>query len=93
MNVEKIRAEFEGWVVTQGSSVKRCDPDDPNKIIYMYIETQAMWLAWHASRAAMIIDLPEKMPNEDAGEDADTWFNRAIDECRESIHAAGAKTK
>jgi len=83
MSNEKIRENFEAWAITQGSSVKRCDPDDPNKIIYMYVETQAMWLAWHASRAAIEVELPDWFdPYGGSGEQA-YWrieVDRAIEE-------------
>ena len=80
-NEEKMRQEFEEWA-RNGNFV-----DSGRDAIgrYRRQEVDYMWYAWKASREALVIEMPEYL--------ADFVYNDAIEDCRESIHAAGVKTK
>lgn len=102
---DKIRGEFEAWVVTLGSSVMKCGTKDSPSDVYSYVETQAMWMAWQASRESLVIELPPVRPEPTSSGDAlrsdgeaATWNiwvgdKLAKKECREAIEAAGLKVK
>ena len=57
---EKIRREFEEWfyeysLPCEGDWFKRDSCGD-----YDYPSTHDAWMGWQASRAAMVVELPEK---------------------------------
>ena len=58
--MEKMREEFEGWVITRnvcikyGAKLRTC----PDGSYYDY-RINDRWLAWKASRAALCVKLPE----------------------------------
>lgn len=102
--MSQMREEFEAWVVTQGSSIMRCGTIHDPSPVYMYVETQAMWLAWKASREALAVELPVlgsevPMPENPHTDDEKyrvacaNGYNAAIELCRQSIEAAGVKVK
>jgi len=55
MDIEKLRAEFELWCRrTQGGSGRRNDDGE-----YISEDWEYSWWAWQASRAALVVELPE----------------------------------
>jgi len=60
----KMREEFEVWAVSQCSSIKR-SVAMPER--YATDFTQGAWLGWQASRAAVVIELPEPATPETFG--------------------------
>ena len=60
MSMERMREEFEGWVITRnvcikyGAKLRTC----PDGSYYDY-RINDRWLAWKASRAALCVKLPE----------------------------------
>jgi hypothetical protein len=79
---DKTDAEFEAWWQLQ-----------PHREQFEDVKEQ-MRNVWRASRAEMVIELPEdrRVRNlwaEAAG--ADMAYNDAVEECRNAIEAAGAK--
>ena len=84
-NEEKMRQEFEEFYLTQDTEAAahlNFIRDDGE---YGYHVTRMAWYAWKASREALVIEMPEYL--------ADFVYNDAIEDCRESIHAAGVKTE
>lgn len=57
---------------------------------YVYTSTEMAWRTWQASRAAVEIELDDKVMVED---EFDKGHNCAIDYCAEAIRAAGLKVK
>ena len=61
---EKMRAEFEEWMIantefdTQRTAFAMTKEEDQQ---YMCHRTNLAWLAWQASRAAMVVELPDAM--------------------------------
>ena len=59
--MEKMREEFEAWVITRnvcikyGAKLRMC----PDGSYYDY-RINDCWFAWKASRAALVVELPEK---------------------------------
>lgn len=53
---EKMREEFEAWASKQRLPVKK----DGVATTYAYKETDIAWQAWKASRAAVVVEFPEK---------------------------------
>ena len=80
-NEEKMRQEFEEWARNEHFV------DSGRDAIGRYRSQQVddMWYAWKASRESLVIEMPEYL--------ADFVYNDAIEDCRESIHAGGVKTK
>lgn len=91
---EKMRAEFEVAAKTaQGLDVTRL----PNGV-YRSFGTHQAWWAWQASRAALVVELPEKISQyntNDAGfvDPAAVEHDEAIDDCRAAIESAGVRVK
>jgi len=91
----KMRAEFEEWI-NQSEVFKNPEwLEDVGQ--YNYTSTQIMWEAWQASRAALVVELPE--------EPEDLWgampYDRGqvdgmivmLDDCKSSLDVAGVKYK
>lgn len=64
--------------------------DVDGSIFYKSTETQGQWNAWKASRAAIEIELPDKVMVED---EFDNGHNCAIDYCADAIRSAGLTVK
>lgn len=99
MNIEKKREEFEAAYMAS------MDTDLPPSVwlerrangSYASVSTKAAWWAWQASRAAIEIELP-KLLCEDEEEVGDDWsinecYNNGIKGCLVAIEAAGLKVK
>lgn len=88
--MKSSREQFDEWFDEYTSSAPgRC------KILrsgvgYRNIACQEQWEAWQASRAAIEIELPDKVMVED---EFDNGHNCAIDYCADAIRAAGLTVK
>ena len=51
---EQIRDGFESWCKTLGFNIDKFDGD------YIIASTDWAWKIWQASRAALVVELPEK---------------------------------
>lgn len=93
MNIENQK--FEEWRNEQIAALVRMGYQDAAKAFRDLgsVQWAGWWAGWQASRESLVIELPGKMPNEAAGEQADIWFNRAVDECGEAIVAVGLKVR
>jgi hypothetical protein len=60
---------------------------------YQFERVHLAWLFWQSSREAVVVELPERAPNDDryVGEPWDCGHNVALDECRAAIEAHGLK--
>lgn len=88
---ESMREDFEAWVKNHNARLCEDRFDQPEEIrldrqggVYIWANAESAWLAWQASRAALCVELPDS---------ADEQAIIAIYQCKESIHAAGVKTK
>ena len=99
---EKMREEFEEFV--KGTTVhdafwcfERSDSGDYVEYV-VHHHWQTWEKAWKASRESLVIELPNpisefnKSDNGFVNPEAQ-GYDDAIEDCRESIHAAGVKTK
>lgn len=75
--MDKSREQFDQWLKQQGLKPMAWIKDE-------------YWKVWKASRAAVEIELDEKVMVED---EFDKGHNCAIDYCAEAIRAAGLKVK
>ncbi|WP_239961310.1 hypothetical protein [Cronobacter sakazakii] len=75
--MDKSREQFDQWLKQQGLKPVAWIKDE-------------YWKVWKASRAAVEIELDEKVMVED---EFDKGHNCAIDYCAEAIRAAGLKVK
>lgn len=92
MNSEKIREQFESWVVEEAKrrdykfmdNVLKRDPSGE----YSTTWVDMAWMGWEASRASLVVELPEKW-----GEytEAGSAACDAIDSCREALDSLGIK--
>src|SRR5690606_41917342 len=100
---EKRRAEFEA-AITRVSLEAGFDEPNLMRHLYhgkdMYADSgvQAAWWGWQASRAALVVKLPEKISQyntDDTGfvSPAAAEHDEAIDDCRDAIEAAGVRVK
>lgn len=97
MSEDKVREEFEAWVADfhVGAPLTWYEYDVPEghehhgAIIYEDWDVQNTWRAWQASRAALVIDLPETDLTGAIG-----MTHKAVTKrCRTAIEAAGVKVK
>ena len=84
--VTTMREEFEVWVAGFWSVEIEFirDPDQWSGMEAIILSSA--WAAWRASRAALVIDLPDQLKT---FTEASDWYDNAIAECREAIEAAG----
>ena len=86
MSISKMQDEFEAWHRTVITGVppheKYSDGD------YMNQHVQRYWLGWQASRAALVIELPEACAT-----DIDGYWMLPRKDVRAAIQAAGVRVK
>ena len=91
--MKSSREQFEEWIY---KNMMRGVPFDievfdvDGSIFYKSTETQGQWNAWQASRAAIEIELPDKVMVED---EFDNGHNCAIDYCADAIRDSGLTVK
>lgn len=92
--MDKKREQFEAWYLRRWGHTEdnhdtlfEIGPDDD---CYYRLGVRMAYDAWQASRAAVEIELDEKVMVED---EFDKGHNCAIDYCAEAIRAAGLKVK
>lgn len=100
---DKMREEFEEWAAEEaevrGVGVLLGLMQDEHQDRYSMIWTQTAWMAWQASRSALVIELPPVYPEPEAPEEAiddshmDAFHaaNGMRHACAKAIEAAGAK--
>lgn len=89
---EKIRREFEEWfyeysLPCEGDWFKRDSCGD-----YDYPSTHDAWMGWQASRAALVVDLPE-LKSFNASDEPDFAYEVAIDDIKCALDDAGVAYK
>lgn len=93
MSIEKMREEFEAAFVEE--MVARCGEGYRSSVKFFFVEKEpdgtysnpiahAGWWAWQASRAALVIELPQE-----DGMDGHLWAPDVV----AAIEAAGVKVK
>ncbi len=93
-----MREEFEAWASSHFVDVGSGNPlkKGPNGHYGFYVVATA-WKAWQASRAALRVELPEKIgPHNMVGRHVlpeAAGYDDAIDDCREAIQKAGIEVK
>ncbi|NPW01846.1 hypothetical protein [Pseudomonas aeruginosa] len=88
---QAMREEFEAWASSHFVDVGSGNPlkKGPNGNYGFYVVATA-WKAWKASRAALRVELPEKMVHERNFYSAEyEAYNNAIDDCAEALQQAG----
>jgi hypothetical protein len=87
---DKMREEFEAW----HRSVVEGDPphEKYNSGDYRNQHVQRYWLGWQASRASLVIELPETI-GVYAHPESDREWVLDPDDVRAAIEAAGLKVK
>lgn len=83
--MDKLREEFEQWWNNKMAMCFYSQPKSQKETIY-----HASWLAWRASRASIVVELPEKVMIED---EFDNGHNCAIDYCAEAVRSIGLSIK
>ncbi|ELX3085692.1 hypothetical protein QKX51_005029, partial [Salmonella enterica] len=91
--MDESRKQFQSWFADEivGADVEFPEFEDGEYVageIYdeqLYVMLQAMYMAWTASRAAIEINLDDKVMVED---EFDKGHNCAIDYCADAIRAA-----
>lgn len=81
MSSDKMREEFEAWANSLFYPL-----DSYESGLYVKLLVQDMWAAWQASRAAVVVELPQQ-----SGVNLD--WNQAIRYCHQAIEASGLKVK
>ena len=82
---EKMREEFESWAI----SCHMCTYLDG--VEYRHQSTEWAWMAWQASRAALVVELPQKPYCAQGMAYPD--YSDALNDCREAIESVGVKCK
>lgn len=86
---EKMRAEFEAWLNSQGLESKW----KPERNAYEHFVAHFAYRAWVDSRAALVIELPERITKESGYSEDDEYYNLALKHCQHQIEAAGVRVK
>ena len=55
---EKMRECFEDWAKSEQISIEVFAEDEERAGEYYFLEAHCAWLAWQASRAALVVELP-----------------------------------
>ncbi|HFX0737047.1 TPA: hypothetical protein ACIDYX_001256 [Pseudomonas aeruginosa] len=88
-----MREEFEAWATKHRMPIHR----DGVVTDYAARCTDECWQAWKASRAALKVELPEKVgPHNMVGRHVlpeAAGYDDAIDDCREALQQAGIELK
>ena len=90
-----MREEFEQAVVNMHVS-HGVPPEDAVAFLetgsngYRSVSTKSAWWAWQASRECLVIELPKE---ENYVQSSETAMFFLLEDVRETIHAAGVKTK
>ncbi|MGQ6183073.1 hypothetical protein ACUNGU_08740 [Serratia sp. IR-2025] len=79
---EESRKQFEKYF----DDAYGCHPTDSHDPRHV----EVIWHVWQASRASIVVDVPEKVMIED---EFDNGHNCAIDYCAESIRSIGLSIK
>lgn len=92
MSTEQLREEFERWLISTGESA------DSQNGIYLSPIANISWAAWRASRALMVVKLPEKVSQQNTDSNGYVLpvaesYDEAIDDCADAIRAAGITVK
>lgn len=91
MSADKMREEFEAWA--RDNAMLLFVKTATGK--YSSEKTELAWQAWRASRAALVVELPD--PHQTAkrymADEAKFAHKEGIDECRAALEAAGARVK
>lgn len=58
--MDKLREEFEEWAKDEGFSLERGIAEGGVNCIYTDGDTYILWQAWQASRASIVVDLPQR---------------------------------
>ena len=91
----KFRDEFEEWLIantgfdTQRTAFAMTKQEDQQ---YMCHRTNLAWQAWQASRAALVVELPEDEPGRYLDKYQEGW-NDALDSVQNRLDEAGLKYK
>lgn len=75
---EKMRTEFEAWWREENGNRLYCE---------------SAWRGWQASRAALVVELPERIAKDNGYSEDDEYYNLALTHCRSQIEAAGVRVK
>lgn len=95
---EKMRDEFEEWAKREGYYVDTIDDyltAEMDGLIagsYRSYEVRVSWQAWKASRAALVVELPE-LKSFNASDEADFAYEVAIDDIKCALDDAGVGYK
>ncbi|WP_312293203.1 hypothetical protein [Atlantibacter hermannii] len=81
--MEESRKQFEAWFHSRYDQISM--PPVERSMLFTN-----QWASWQASRAAIEIELPDKVMVED---EFDNGHNVAIDYCADAIRAAGLTVK
>ncbi|MBH2967510.1 hypothetical protein JZM41_00385 [Serratia marcescens] len=89
--MDKLREEFEQWWNNKMAMCFYSQPKSQKETIY-----HASWLAWQASRASIVVELPD--PKEDRARDCSSddiayGFNQGVGKCKDVIRSIGLSIK
>lgn len=105
----KSRNEFENWfrdkIIESPDFVFNNFSDEYNNYIVgendnieLYLHIGGHWMAWDASREALVVELPEKISKYNTNSEGIVSlgaieYDDAIDDCKEAIESQGIKVK
>ena len=92
---DKMREEFEAWLKAEWPKALTIKYNTGD---YRSDTVQQSWVAWQASREALVIELPEEDEPDyhspgHANQHYAIGFNDGRSQCKEAIEAAGLKVK
>jgi hypothetical protein len=81
MSNDKMREEFCSWLLEEHGLESQWQPD---RNCFKDFPAHLAYMAWQASREAVVIDLPSH---------GAPMFNSGLEQCKSAIEAAGVKVK
>lgn len=80
---EKMRDGFEEWLNDSGQLTMKEDDGE-----YSFQHTRFAWMAWQASRAALVVELPDEYKDRYLDKYQE-GFNDAVESCRNRLEDLG----
>lgn len=90
---EESRKQFEEWFIEFAGHTKQWIVSRRKATGDGYVSgpgVNAFWMAWQASRASVVVELPEQR---DEDFDTDVAYNEAIHDAEESLRSIGLSIK
>jgi len=85
---DKMRDGFKGWAYKSGYDIDDAQESADDEKFFVCYDTEACWQAWQASRAALVVELPDEYKDRYLDKYQE-GFNDAVESCRNRLEDLG----